>query len=284
LAQAENIQNHVNSSLIWKKRFQPASNQSREGADGQTFEPAANAADMLYTADLAKISLSTIGDPAWIPSPKTPQPGTFVVSPFYADGTINYGAGSPYFEFAWNRPVDYNLDTGLMDPGQNNYFADRENGRAGIAQQSVIYKTTGIKSKFGRGKFTQELTGVWLLDGKQTTTEITKDAIAADAAADDEARRITSGAGADLPRNAGVAKTAEASILNQYPVSPTAESSGNAITGNTIAGLLPATPPIQTTEIVPTPPPSKLGGYGSGANNPSLAGISADPQLLSKDA
>jgi hypothetical protein len=288
LDQARDIQNNVNSSLVWRKRFQPASNQTREGAAGNTFEPAANAADMLYTTDLAKINLDIIGDPAWIPSPKTPQPGTFVVSPFFADDTINYGAGSPYFEFAWNRPVDYNLETGLMDPGQNNYFADRDNGRAGIAQQSVIYKTTGIKSKFGRGRFTQELTGVWLMDGKQTTTEITKDAIAADAAADDEARRIRSGQGADLPRNAGAAKAAEASILNQYRSSPTVESSGNAITGNTIAGLLPATSPIQTTEVAPAPPPKLgaggAGGFGTGANNPSLAGIPADPQLLSKDA
>jgi hypothetical protein len=285
LEQAQNIQNNVNSSLVWRKRFQPASNQTREGAAGNTFEPAANAADMLYTADLAKINLNIIGDPAWIPSPKTPQPGAFVVTPFFADDTINYGAGSPYFEFAWNRPVDYNLETGLMDPGQNNYFADRDNGRAGIAQQSVIYKTTGIKSKFGRGKFTQELTGVWLMDGKQTTTEITKDAIAADAAADDEARRITSGQGADLPRNAGVAKTAEANILNQYRSSPSVQSPGPDITGNTIAGLLPAIPPILTTEVAPAPPPKLgAGGFGSGANNPSLAGISADPQLLSKDA
>jgi len=292
LAQAQDIQNNVNSSLIWKKRFQPASNQTREGADNLTFEPAANAADMLYTADLAKISLSIIGDPAWIPSPKTPQPGTFVVSPFFADGTINYGAGSPYFEFAWNRPVDYNLETGLMDPGQNNYFADRENGRAGIAQQSVIYKTTGIKSKFGRGKFTQELTGVWLMDGKQTTTEITQDAIAADAAADDEARRIASGAGGDLPRNAGVAKTAEANVLNQYRPSPSVQSPGPDITGNTIAGPLPAAP--AEASALNVVPPSKLpsGGFGSGSNNPSLARDSAAqaaanadaPQLIAKDA
>jgi hypothetical protein len=283
--QAIDIQNNVNSSLIWKKRFLPASNQSREGAETNTFEPAANAADMLYTVDLAKITLNIIGDPSWIPSPKTPRPGAFVVSPFFADDTINYGAGSPYFEFAWNRPVDYNLETGLMDPGQNNYFADRSSGRAGIAQQSVIYKATGIKSKFGRGKFTQELTGVWLMDGKQTTTEITKDAIAADARADDEARRITSGESVSggLPRNAGVAKTAEASLINQYRSSPTVESSGNAITGNTISTPLPATPPtIQTTEIAAAVPPPKLGagGFGFGLTKANTD----EPQLIAKDA
>ena len=144
---AQDIQNSVNSNVIWKKRFMPASNQSREGAEGDTFEAAANAADNLYTQDLATISLNIIGDPAWIESPKTPQPGNFVVTPFFPDGTINYLAGVPYFEFSWNRPVDYNLETGLMDPGQNNYFSDRENGKAGNAQQSVIYMATGIKSK-----------------------------------------------------------------------------------------------------------------------------------------
>ena len=287
LTQAQDIQSKVNSRVIWKKRFMPASNQSRDGADGNVFEPAANAADMLYTADLAKISLNIIGDPSWIPSPKTPQPGAFVVSPFFADGTINYGAGVPYFEFAWNRPVDYNLETGLMDPGQNNYFADRENGRAGIAQESVVYMATGVKSKFGRGKFTQELRGAWLFDKQPTTTTITSDQLAADTAADAESRAIAQGG--DLPTLAGVQTASESqNLANQYAqyrsyTAPTAESSGNVITGNTIAEPLPATPPpIQTTEAGTFTPPPVLGAGGYGFGIPKAD--SNSPQLVAKDA
>jgi hypothetical protein len=316
--QSKDIQSKTNSRLIWSKRFQPASNQTREGAEGNVYEAAANAADILYTTDLAKITLNIIGDPAWIASPKTPQPGAFVVSPFFPDGTINYGAGAPYFEFAWNRPVDYNLETGLMDPGKNNYFSDRENGRAGLAQESVIYKTTSVKSKFSRGKFTQELKGAWLFDGKNTVTPT--NATTAAASADNAALSANDGnageaiaafeAGEDLSRteannnsnygnegnrvansgvpvSAGVQKTADASILNQFPSSPTVQSPGNVITGETIAAPQPATPsPAQATELAAVTAPLKLpsGGFGSGANNPSLAVTSAAPQLIAQDA
>jgi hypothetical protein len=265
----------------------PASNQTREGAEGNVYEAAANAADMLYTTDLTNITLQVIGDPAWIPSPKNPQPGTFVVSPFYPDGTINFGAGVPYFEFAWNRPVDYNLSTGLMDPGQNNYFADRAHGRAGLAQESVVYMATNVKCIFSRGKFTQELTGAMLQDGKNI-------AVNAPAPASETTRVVQStndgNAGEEQAlAQAGVQKTSEAQTLaNQYSqyqsyTAPSAESSGNVITGNTITSPLPATP-IQATEVAEFTPPPKLGGYGSGANNPSLAVTSDSPQLLSKDA
>ena len=89
----------------------------------------------------------------------------------------------------------------------------------------------------------------------------------------------------EIPTSAGVEATAQASILNQYPSSPTAQSPGNVITGETIAAPRPATPPpIQTTELAAVAAPPKLGGFGSGANNPSLAVTSAAPQLIAQDA
>ena len=283
----EFIKNQVNSRVMYSKRFMPASNQTREGAEGDVYEAAANAADMLYTTDLTNITLQVIGDPAWIPSPKNPQPGTFVVSPFFPDGTINLNAGVPYFEFAWNRPVDYNLSTGLMDPGQNNYFADRAHGRAGLAQEAVVYLTTNVKSTFAKGKFTQDLVGAMLQDGKNISVNASKPASETTRVAD-SANEGNAGE-AQAIAQAGVQKTSEAQNLanqySQYRSVPTAESSGDVITGNTLAEPLPATPPVQTTEVAPAPPPKLgAGGFGSGANNPSLAGISAAPQLLSKEA
>jgi hypothetical protein len=288
---AETIRNAVSSRITYSKRFMPASNQTREGADGNVYEAAANAADMLYTTDLANITLQVIGDPAWIASPRRPQPGKFDFGPFLSDGTINYSAGVPYFEFAWNRPVDYNLETGLMDVGQNNFRTNFVDTTGGLAQESVVYMATNVKSMFNRGKFTQELKGAWLFDGIKPTIP-TSGQFAADARADDEARRITQGTGADLPTNAGAEKTALASVTNQYPVSPSVQLLGSNITANTIAGPLPARPPEESA--LNFVPPAKLpsGGFGSGSNNPSLAqdsvalavANSGPPQLISKDA
>jgi len=167
---AENTKQSVNSRELWKKRVMPASGQARQGGDGKTFEPGANAADYLYSVDQANIRLVVLGDPAWIPSPKAMQPGKFVSAPFEADGTINAKASGAYFEFAWNQPQDYNLSTGIMDTGKNNYFADRSQGKAGLAQEAVTYQATHCKSTFRAGKFTQELKGIWVTDTAPVNT------------------------------------------------------------------------------------------------------------------
>jgi hypothetical protein len=158
----ETLRSQVNSREQWKKRYMPASGQARQGGAGSTFEPGANAADYLYSASTARIVLQTLGDPAWIPPPTNIQPGQFVTSPFFPDGAINTTSSAPFFEFAWNKPTDYDPNTGLMDPGQNNFGADRGNGIAGIAQVAQSYQCTSVKNTFRAGRFTQELTGKWL--------------------------------------------------------------------------------------------------------------------------
>ena len=159
-----NIRNTTNPNMLWKKAYLPASNQTRQGGTGKTFEPAANAADILYTNDYAKIKLSIIGDPAWIPSVVPLTSGAFYSSPFNPDGSINSTASPPYFKFAWNRPEDYNLDTGLMDPGAANFNSNRLMGIAGDAQESVAYIAAKCHSSFKNGKFTQEIEGTWIQD------------------------------------------------------------------------------------------------------------------------
>ena len=291
---AENIKNNVNSNVIWQKRFVPASNQSREGAEGNVYEAAANAADMLYTNDLANITLNIIGDPAWIASPKTPQLGKFVVTPFYPDGTINYSAGVPYFEFAWNRPVDYNLQTGLMDPGQNNFRTNFVGTDAGHAQQSVIYVTTNVKSVFKGGKFTQELKGLWLADVQNKSANAAAAPPPADAVRKAEVQ-VEDGSDnrfARLGTQAGVQTAAETEVAvnnkyqNQYGSSPSVNT-GAVVSSNQTPTPLPADPPpIQTTEVA-TAAPLKIGagGYGSGRQLDNTAPVTAgDPQLISKEA
>ena len=163
---AQNLSNQYNSNLYqFKRQPMEASNQARPGGQNKTFEPGANAADYLYTIDYAKITLNVLGDPSWIPSEQPLAPGEFNFKPFLNDGTINTLVSPPYFTFAWNRPADYDLDTGLMDVGKNNFGSNRQKGQAGLATESATYVATKCRSRFSRGKFSQELQGVLVAVG-----------------------------------------------------------------------------------------------------------------------
>jgi hypothetical protein len=160
----------MNSREQWMRHSYAASGQSYQGGEGKVFEGGANAADFLYGPNYGRIQLNIIGDPDWIPTAQNwYSTQSFTTQPFWPDGTINNSASIPYFEFAWNRPVDYNLNNGLMDPGQKNYFADREKGEAGLAAEAQTYVATRLKNMFKGGRFTQELEGAWMWD--QTINE-----------------------------------------------------------------------------------------------------------------
>jgi hypothetical protein len=160
----------MNSREQWMRHNYAASGVNRQGGEGKVFEAGANAADFLYGPNYGTIQLSIIGDPAWLPNAQYDyNVDRFSSAPFWPDGTINNSASIPYFEFAWNRPVDYNLGTGLMDPGQKNYFANRDKGEAGLAAESQTYIAVRTKSMFKGGRFSQELEGAWMWD--QTINE-----------------------------------------------------------------------------------------------------------------
>ena len=103
--------------------YQPNSGQSSQGADGRTNEPAANAAEYLYSPkDIAKVKMKILGDPAWIMQGEIYRgldPATFNFSAFNQDGTINFDSQEILFEIVWQRPVDYDINgTGLMNPNK----------------------------------------------------------------------------------------------------------------------------------------------------------------------
>jgi len=179
----------MNSREQWMRHYYAASGQNRQGGEGKVFEAGANAADFLYGPNYGTIQLNIIGDPAWLPNAQYDYNiDRFSSAPFWPDGTINNTASIPYFEFAWNRPVDYNLGTGLMDPGQRNYFANRDKGEAGLAAESQTYIAVRTKSMFKGGRFSQELEGAWMWD--QTINEL-KDQRESDPRADPRAGRGT---------------------------------------------------------------------------------------------
>lgn len=273
-----------NSEALWKKRVMPASGQARQGGDGKTFEPGANAADYLYSADQADIRLVIIGDPAWIPSPKAMQPGKFVTAPFEADGTINVSASGAYFEFAWNRPRDYDLNTGIMDTGQNNFRTNYVSTDAGLAQQTVTYMATTSKSIFRGGKFTQELEGTRVQNtfstkapdtGRNTTPATTT---AKTSGVGDRIIAATNGA---LPINRIIQSTSKALQAGAASTVPTAtEYTAPAPTTNAITSISGAQPlPAKAASVdgaeLPTtefqPPPTLRGNPTGGADGLDLS-------------
>lgn len=143
---------------IAKYSYSPRSTESSSGADGKSNELGANAAEYLFSpGDLANCKLKIIGDPDWIQQGSLFREVTatgFVdssVTGFGLDGSVAFDAGDAMFEIVWQRPNDYDLQTGLADPFAKS--KDRE------PVQSRVYIVTKCISEFRQGKFEQTLEG-----------------------------------------------------------------------------------------------------------------------------
>ena len=137
---------------VIRRAYRPLSGQNNQGADGITNEPSANAADSLYSpSDYKEVKLTIVGDPAWIAQGEISSeisPRDFDFNPFNKDGTINFDAGQVCFRVVWNQPSDYDLTTGIMNVSNT-------------PKQDVISVTKSVKSMFIKGKFTQEVIGIF---------------------------------------------------------------------------------------------------------------------------
>ena len=137
------------------------STESSKGAEGRGNEAGANASEYLYAMDQPGGStVKIIGDPAWI------QQGSLCggitaqdlsVSAFLPDGTINFDNMQVLFEVVWQRPEDYDLNTGLADPYARQ---NRQNGTPGEPIQTNVYQATKVLNEFRGGKFEQTITGL----------------------------------------------------------------------------------------------------------------------------
>ena len=154
----------ANVNTLQKYNFSPNSSESSQQASGYVNEPAANLADYLYNpSDLSTVDMSIVGDPAWLQQGESfagQRPDNWNFSAFAPDGTINFDSQQVLFEVLFNKPTDYDLNTGLIDAGKNNFNADRTKNDPGRARQSFLFQATVVESMFERGKFTQKLIGV----------------------------------------------------------------------------------------------------------------------------
>ena len=152
----------------------PSSTQDRQGEEGRALEAQANAAEYIYSpGDMGTCSLRIVGDPAWIQQGSLSGGVTtkeFSYSAFLPDGSINFDAQQVMFEIAWQRPNDYDLNTGLADPYAGGNTKDR------LPIQSTVYSAQKVTSEFRQGKFEQTIEGALYMfpkpDGKNTVGRV----------------------------------------------------------------------------------------------------------------
>jgi hypothetical protein len=149
-----------------KRAGQTRSNESDQGLAGKTNDAGANAADQLYSpGDLARAKLSILGDPAWIHQNELwfgVTEGAGSQDTFFPDGSINTEIQEPLFEVGFNKPADYNLQSGRMEVNTTGNGANRYTNADGngMASQSYIYRAVSVTSTLANGRFTQDLEGV----------------------------------------------------------------------------------------------------------------------------
>jgi hypothetical protein len=137
--------------------YQASSSESRTGADGKGNEISSNAAQYLYSpSDLATAKLRIVGDPGWVQQGSLAagvDPKNFRYQGFLPDGTINFDSSQVLFEIAWQRPEDYDINTGLADPYSQFGGTERQ------PLQSFVYLARKCTSEFRQGKFEQTIEG-----------------------------------------------------------------------------------------------------------------------------
>jgi hypothetical protein len=133
--------------------------QSDQGGKNGTNDPAANLADFLYSpGDQTTIKLKIIGDPAWLQQGEviSANPNTMNFNGFNPDGTINFDSQQIILAVNFNKPADYNLQTGLMEINKINKQQQGSNPFVN-SQSSVAYIATTVKSHFSKGRFEQDI-------------------------------------------------------------------------------------------------------------------------------
>ena len=236
--------------------FQTASAENSAGDNGKQNEPQANLAESLYDpVGLANCNVKIVGDPAWI------QQGSFAggvsakefdFNAFLPDGTINFDAREVMFEIAWQRPQDYDLNTGLADP----YAGSSKRQPV----QSRVYTAMQCTSEFRQGSFYQNLEGKLYFFMKPNASN--KAATAPPPATQADVRRIDNATTADNPSHAN-ASAAEAGASGR----PTALAVPALSTGpgSGTPNVINSAPPGPKDTVAPASPPQSATS-GSGEN------------------
>jgi hypothetical protein len=226
-----------------KRAGQTRSNESDQGLAGKTNDAGANAADQLYSpGDLARAKLSILGDPAWIHQNELwfgVTEGAGSQDTFFPDGSINTEIQEPLFEVGFNKPADYNLQSGRMEVDKTGNGANRYTNvdGNGMASQSYIYRAVSVTSTFANGRFTQDLEGV-LVTFPRTAIKVNDAAVESQYTdTDRDIRRLVSNIGTRLNNRARGSPNARTESTTNAPGQPSS----------------PTTRPVDQTSAAPAP-------------------------------
>jgi hypothetical protein len=275
-----------NTRDLVKYSYAPASSETRQGGKLKGTESSANAAEYLYAVDQPGGStLKIIGDPAWI------QQGSLCggitetdmsSTPFDIDGTINFDSSQVLYEIAWQRPEDYDINTGLANP-----YA-RAGNTPGNPVQTNVYQATKVTNELHGGKFEQTITGILyhipVPDAKKADAAAANDALAASW----KNNGTTPGADTTLPADDSVNRAEDARFARQgreQAATPSAGTETLAQTGQT-AGVTSANPYATAGRLAAsgdsgtiTAPPFSTPDYSASA----ISGISSTPLITPAD-
>jgi hypothetical protein len=227
--------------------FQTASAENSAGDNGKQNEPQANLAESLYDpVGLANCNVRIVGDPAWI------QQGSFAggvsakefdFNAFLPDGTINFDAREVMFEIAWQRPQDYDINTGLADP-----YA-KSSSRQPV--QSRVYTAMQCTSEFRQGSFYQNLEGKLYFFMKPNASN--KAATAPPPATQADVRRIDNATTSDNPSAANASAAAAGASGRPTALAVPALSAGP---GSGTPNVINSAPPGPKDTVLPASPPA----------------------------
>jgi len=149
------------------KTAQP-STKSNQGSPSDANEPAATAADFLYSfADMKMVNIKIVGDPAWLLQGEIlgMNEKDMCYDGFYPNGTVCPETQEVVFAINFNSPADYNnggapeLGTGLVDINSSATQGNSNNLSKTPPQASAAYRAMTVTSTFSKGRFEQELEG-----------------------------------------------------------------------------------------------------------------------------
>jgi len=155
----------------FRKTALATSGQHTQGADGYTNEPGDNLADFLYSpTDQAHCKIKIVGDPAWMQQGEVGAgigpSANFSFQPFNADGGINYDSQQVVFDISFNRPTDYDFNTGIMNVNAQNKTIDNQS----LPHENFTYTAIKCKNLFSKGRFEQEIEGRLLIEFNKNPT------------------------------------------------------------------------------------------------------------------
>jgi len=159
-----------------------ATMQNSETGEASTNEKSISLAEMVSKlfdngVDLLRLDIEIIGDPDWLQQDNLLYGTAGGNAKVLSNGAINYQTGVTCFKFNFKSPTtDYDSVTGMFNVTN-----------ADTASFSGIYQVIRVKSRFSKGRFTQNLDNVRL---RNQSTVTTSTAIRTDTA---QTRLVTAG-------------------------------------------------------------------------------------------